>query len=245
MTPAPPPPSTEKPDDRDAAYLLATPTIDSEHPAIEALVRRLAPPGGRNQTATAIALFDFVRDQIRYDPYYPFYHLAYYRASTILAAGRGYCVSKAALLCALGRAAGIASRLGFADVRNHLATRQLIEMLGTDIFTWHGFVEFYLDGRWVKATPTFNAELCERFDVAPLSFNGKDDAIFHQYNRGRQTFMHYLKFHGHFPDIPLDQILAGWRTHYGKARVDQWVALHERGNGFKPQAFNHEEPLDR
>lgn len=245
MTPVPPPPPTEKPDDRDAAYLLATPTIDSNHPAIEALVRRLAPPGSRDQRATAIALFDFVRDQIRYDPYYPFYHLAHYRASTILAAGRGYCVSKAVLLCAMGRAAGIASRLGFADVRNHLATRQLIEMLGTDIFTWHGFVEFYLDGRWVKATPTFNAELCERFDVAPLSFNGKDDAIFHPYNRGRQTFMHYLKFHGHFPDIPLDQILAGWRTHYGKARVDQWVALHERGNGFKPQAFNHEEPLDR
>ena len=244
MTPAPPPRPKAQADHGDAAYLRATPTIDCDHPAIEALVRRLAPADGRNQAAAATALFDYVRDQIRYDPYCPFYRLAHYRASTILAHGRGYCVSKAVLLCALGRAAGIASRLGFADVRNHLATPQLLEMLGTDIFTWHGFVEFYLDGRWVKATPTFNAELCERFDVAPLSFNGRDDAIFHPYNRSRQSFMRYLKFHGHFADIPLDQILAGWRTHYGQARVGHWVALHESGKGFKPDAFHHE-ALDR
>jgi transglutaminase-like putative cysteine protease len=232
------------PDDVDATYLLATPTIDSDHPSIKEQVERLAPSRHRRPRESAIALFDFVRDQIRYDPYYPFYRREHYRASAILSDGRGYCVSKAALLCALARAAGIATRLGFADVRNHLATRQLIEMMGTDIFTWHGFVEFYLHGSWVKATPTFNAELCQRFDVAPLSFNGIDHAIFHQYNRSRHSFMRYLKFHGHFADIPLDQILTAWQSHYGRARVAQWIALHEGGNGFKPDAFDKEEPLD-
>ena len=36
-----------------------------------------------------------------------------------------------------------------------------------DLFVFHGFTEFWLAGRrWVKATPAFNIELCERFGVA-------------------------------------------------------------------------------
>lgn len=226
-----------------SAYLAATETIDADHPSIRATVAQLAPAAASGLRETAVALYNFVRDDIRYDPYYPFYRPAHYRASSILASRRGYCVSKAALLCALGRAAGIPTRLGFADVRNHLATRQLIKMLGTDIFTWHGFVEFYLNGCWVKATPTFNAELCERFDVPPLAFNGKDDAIFHAYNRRRQSFMQYLKFHGDFVDIPLDKIMKAWQSQYGKKRVAQWIELHERGIVFNGRRFDHEDPL--
>ena len=65
---------------------------------------------------TAIALFDWVRDEIRYDPYTAMDPRERYRATAILERGSGYCVQKAVLLAALGRAAGIPSRLGFADV---------------------------------------------------------------------------------------------------------------------------------
>jgi len=48
-----------------------------------------------------VALYYAVRDGIWYDPYYPFYLPEHYRASNVLKSGRGYCVCKASLLCAL------------------------------------------------------------------------------------------------------------------------------------------------
>ena len=72
-------------------------------------------------------------------PYYPFYLPEHYRASNILKSGRGFYISKAALLCALERACGIPSRVGFATVRNHLATQKLIDFIGSDLFVYHGY----------------------------------------------------------------------------------------------------------
>ena len=158
-------------------YLDPTPIIDSDHQSIIDYATETI--GEITDTVQrVIKLYYAVRDGIWYDPYYPFYLPEHYRASNVLKSGRGYCVCKASLLCALGRACGIPSRVGFADVRNHLATRQLIEFLGSDLFVYHGFVEFYLKGKWVKATPAFNRELCERHSVAPLEFNGREDSIF-------------------------------------------------------------------
>ena len=91
------------------------------------------------------------------------------------------------MLCALGRAAGVPSRIGFATVKNHLATRRRIDFLGSD---------FFLDGQWVKATPAFNVELCDRFGVAQLEFDGRSDAIFHSFNAQDKPFMEYRAQHG-------------------------------------------------
>ena len=136
---------------------------------------------------------------------------------------RGFCISKVSLLCALGRACNIPSRAGFATVRNHLATPKLIEFLGSDLFVYHGFTEFYLDGKWVKATPAFNVELCNKHNVIPLEFNGREDSIFQAYNMQKQMFMEYLEFHGIYADIPVDVILAAWKKAYGKERVRKWI----------------------
>jgi len=117
-----------------------------------------------------VKLYYAVRDGIRYDPYYPFYLPEHYRASNVLKSGRGYCVCKASLLCALGRACGIPTRVGFADVRNHLASAQLLEMMGTDLFVYHGFMQFYLEGNGSWPPLRFNKELCQKHRVAPLEF---------------------------------------------------------------------------
>src|SRR5690606_31207041 len=127
-------------------------------------------------------LYYIVRDRFLYDPYSVDLSDEGMRASTVIARGRGYCVTKAALMAAAARAAGIPARLGFADVRNHLATKRLLDMLGTDIFYYHGYVELWLDGKWVKATPAFNIELCDKFRVRPLEFDGRTDSIFHPYD---------------------------------------------------------------
>ena len=40
--------------------------------------------------------------------------------------------------------------------------------MGTDLFAFHGFNEFFLDDTWVKATPAFNLSLCEKFGLRPV-----------------------------------------------------------------------------
>jgi transglutaminase-like putative cysteine protease len=144
-----------------------------------------------------------------------------------LASGRGYCVCKASLLCALGRSLGIPSRVGFATVRNHLATRQLIEFIGSDLFVYHGYTDFFLEGKWVKATPAFNKELCVRHRVAPLEFNGREDSIFQPFNQENNRFMEYLDFFGTYDDIPVEEIVRAWEEAYGRDRVRGWIAGFE------------------
>lgn len=224
-----------------AEYLAPTDIIDCDHPRVADFARRTAAGAEDTMATRAVRLYYAVRDGIWYDPYLPFYRPEHYRASHVLERGRAFCIGKAVLLCALGRACGIPSRLGFADVRNHLATRQLLEFLGSDLFVFHGYTEFFLDGKWVKATPAFNTELCRRHRVKPLEFNGCEDSIFQPFNEDRQFFMEYVKDHGTFADLPMEQILAAMKTTYGEARVRQWISDYETGDGRTGRRFDSEE----
>ena len=68
----------------------------------------------------------------------------------------------------------------------------------------HGYVEIYLNDKWVKATPAFNKTLCERLDVAPLEFDGINDSLFQAYDTsGKVEFMEYLEDYGTFDYVPL------------------------------------------
>lgn len=203
-------------------YLESTDIIDSNHPDILAFVDEVA-GNAPDPVDKAVRLYHAVRDGIRYDPYYPFHLPVHYRASVVLKGRRGFCVPKVSLLCAAGRACGIPARAGFATVRNHLATRQLLEYMGSDLFVFHGFTEFFLEGKWVKATPAFNRELCERFGVPPLEFNGREDSIFQASAGGHGKFMEYVEFYGIYADIPVLAIVEGFKKAYGEKRVQGWI----------------------
>jgi transglutaminase-like putative cysteine protease len=196
-------------------YLEPTSIIDSDHPLVKDYAIRVAGET-KDLVDLAVKLYLSVRDGIRYDPYSPFLLPEHYRASYVIERGRSFCIPKASLLCALGRVCGIPSRVGFATVRNHLATKQLIEYLGSDLFVYHGFVEFYLEDRWVKCTPAFNRELCEKYGVAPLEFDGLTDSLFHEYNSENKRYMEYVEFLGTFDDIPVSEILIGFKQAYGE-----------------------------
>jgi transglutaminase-like putative cysteine protease len=224
----------------DDKYLAPTSIIDSDHERVRDFAAT-AIGAEKNPVEQAVRLYYAVRDGIWYDPYYAFYLPEHYRASNILKSGRGYCVCKAALLCALGRTGGIPSRLGFATVRNHLATKQLLEFLGSDLFVYHAFTEFYLEAKWVKATPAFNIELCRKHDVPPLEFNGREDSIFQPYNLRKKEFMEYVADHGTYADLPLDVILRAWEETYGKERVKRWIELHEESGGNSISDFAKED----
>jgi transglutaminase-like putative cysteine protease len=230
-------------DETDEKYLLPTAIIDSDHERVIRFALDTTEHCRDELLEKAVALYYAVRDGIWYDPYYPFYLPEHYRASNVLKSGRGFCVCKASLLCAVGRACGIPSRVGFADVRNHLATRQLIDMMGSDLFVYHGFTEFYLEGKWVIATPAFNIELCRKHKVVPLEFNGREDSIFQAYNLEKKQFMDYVAYHGSYGDIPVEQIVAAWEAAYGKERVRLWINQFEQSEGRSGKDFYSEEPV--
>ena len=185
----------------EASYLEPATFIDSDAADVREFARA-ATRGVDDDIARAIALYQAVREAVIYDPYVDVSDPACYRASAVLAAGRGYCVGKASLLAAAARAAGVPARVGYADVRNHMTSPRLYEALGTDIFHWHSYADLYLDGRWVKASPTFNSTLCGRFGVAPLDFDGGADALLQAYDGEGRTFMQYEVLHGSFHDVP-------------------------------------------
>jgi transglutaminase-like putative cysteine protease len=222
-------------------YLNPTSIIDSDSKIIIDYAMSVIKDADDDPISKAIHLYYAVRDGIWYDPYIPFYRPEHYRSSNVLKRGRAFCIGKAGLLCAVGRACGIPTRLGFADVHNHLATQQLVDYLGSDIFSYHGFMEFFLDGKWVKATPAFNKELCRRAKVTPLEFNGRDDSIFQPYNEEKKLFMEYIADHGTAADIPVDQIVEAWKTTYGHERVRQWIASFEKSGGKRNRKFENED----
>ncbi len=205
-------------------YLSSTAIIDSDHPRIQEYARRTIGESS-DRVERAVKLYLAVRDGIRYNPYSPFHLPEHYQASRVLERGQSFCVPKVSLLCALGRVCGIPSRVGFATVKNHLATKQLIDFLGSNVFVYHGFVEFHLEGKWVKATPAFNQELCARHMVEPLEFNGREDSLFHPFNRDNDKYMEYVEYHGIYADIPIDAILTAWKKAYGKSRVEGWIEM--------------------
>ena len=224
-------------------YLMPTAIIDSNHTIITDFVKKSIGQMTFEPVEIAVSLYDAVRDNIWYDPYSPFHLPEHYRASGILQKGKGYCVAKATLLCALARACGIPSRVGFATVINHLATEQLIKHIGSNRFVYHGFTEFLLNGNWVKASPAFNKELCERFEVPPLEFDGRNDAIFQTYNSQNKPFMEYIEYHGSYADIPVETIVSAWRSAYGSDRVQKWIDAFERTGGAPIRDFDTEKIL--
>jgi hypothetical protein len=196
-----------------APYLAPTWFVDSDAPEIVALANEIAGNGG-DDVERACRLFYAVRDGFRYTAYNLDLEREALRATHVLASGKGWCVSKSVLLAALCRASGIPCRLGYANVRNHMATKKLLDFLGTDIFYYHGYNEVYLRGKWVKATVAFNRGLCEKARLAPLDFDGLHDSIYHPFDLAGHRHMEYLHFYGAFADVPYDDLIATFAEKY-------------------------------
>ncbi|MFH0781150.1 MAG: transglutaminase family protein [Pseudomonadota bacterium] len=219
-------------------YLRPTFFLDFDNSEVATFAESLC---SSNMTVTekAITLYYAVRDQIKYNPYDLRYSQTAMKASDVLKKQSGYCVAKAVLLAAVGRQQGIPCRLGFADVTNHLSTARLRDMMGTDLFVYHGYTEMYLNDAWVKATPAFNLSLCSKFGVVPLEFDGIQDSIFHAHDVHGHKHMEYVRDHGHFADLPFELIFAAYGSayprffeHYGSGQTHDFAteAEQEAGN---------------
>ena len=196
----------------DSAYLAPSLYMDFNSPEVAGFVANYAK--GRTDKEIAISLYYAVRDGFWYDPYHVNMSHKALKASSMIERGSGYCVEKANFLAAVARACNIPARLGFAIVRNHIGTEKLQEILRSDLFVFHGYTELYIDGQWVKATPAFNKELCERFNVTPLEFDGEHDSVFQEYDAQGNKHMEDLHDYGIFAEVPRELMVDELKKHY-------------------------------
>lgn len=199
------------PDPQTPAHTAPTWFVDSDSAEVGALVKEVLAEAGvdrDDQQGAAVVLFTAVRDRIRYNPYDVSIEPEAFRASAVATSESNWCVPKAVLYTAALRHAGVPARLAFADVRNHLTSERLREAMGTDVFVWHGYTELYLDGRWLKASTAFNVELCERFGVKVLDFDGTSDALLHPFDEAGHRHMEYVADRGVYDDLPHEQIIT-------------------------------------
>jgi len=194
-------------------YLVATEYLDAAHPAILNKAQELTAHIGEKR-GQAVALFHYVRDSFPYKIIYEIPDRDYFKASVTLARGEGFCMPKSVLLAALARAAGIPSRLHFADIRNHILPPTTTERLKTDVMAYHTFVELFLDGKWVKATPSFDLKFCERFNLVPVEFDGARDAMLYHLDRSGRVHIEYIADYGVRAEFPIDEVIRAFRRVY-------------------------------
>ena len=207
-------------DNDPAKFRHATYYMNFDHPAVRDFAADRV-RGAATDIDKAVRLFYAVRDEIRYDPYSLRFGPEYFQASYTVEKKLGWCVAKGVLMGAACRSAGLSARPGYADVRNHLASPRLLELMGTDIFSYHGYVEVWLGGRWVKATPVFDKALCSRFKVVPQEFDGTEDSLFQQFAADGRRHMEYVKDHGPYDDLPLQEIMDDFTWRYPKYMTRQ------------------------
>lgn len=194
-------------------YLKPTEFLDSDHSGVREFAERHTVGAGSDRER-AVMLYYAVRDGFQYDPYLLDLRRDSMKASSLLKKTRGYCIEKALLLAATARASGVPSRLSFYNVRNHIATDRLAQVLEKDYLVFHGAAEMFVDGKWVKATPAFNKRLCDFLGVDAIEFDGTSDAIFQEYDREGNVFMEYLHDYGTFDDMPYQMFLDELDRHY-------------------------------
>lgn len=214
--------------DIDPAWLASTEFLDADSDDVGEFVERaIARVADRDDPVeVAVAVFHAVRDGIRYDPYDTSRDRDAYKASSVARSSANWCVPKSVLLTAAARRCGIPARLGFADVRNHLTSEKLSATMGTDVFHWHGYSELLLGGRWLRVSSAFNIELCERFGVKVLEFDGTDHALMHPFDQAGNRHMEYVLERGSYDDLPLDTLLADFARLY-----PGWAGEAEDGVG--------------
>lgn len=198
-------------------YTEETFHFDLSNEKIQNAVTFLNSEGALTEKEFAVKAYLYVRDNW---PYYPYRFSLInedWRASELIAHKRGHCIDKVVILIAILRAVHIPARLGLAKVKNHIAVDQIVEKFGSDVLVPHGYIEIYLDSKWIKATPAFNKELCELLNVHPLEFDGETDSVFQEFDKnGNQEFMQYLQDYGTFNEVPLPFMFQLMKEHYPK-----------------------------
>lgn len=172
--------------------------------------------GLKTDKEKAIALFYWVRDKIKYNIMGFYMRKNNFKASITIRRMNGFCVSKAILLSTLARAVGIPAKLHIVDIINHLVPKRIVELMGTNVFYFHGYSELYLNGKWVKATPVFDKNTALKAGFLPMvEFDGENDGLLAPYDVNGNIFVEYVGDRGVYIDFPYDEIEIEFNKNYG------------------------------
>lgn len=205
--------------------LAATWFIDADNEAIRQRSRQVAGQG--DSTAHATRLFRHVRDEIHYE-FRAKLSRGEYRASGVLANGKGFCVQKAVLLCALLRAADVPAALVLCDLKDFTLPPRIRDALGTDTMFHHGLNAIHLEGRWLLADASLSPDVVERKRYRRVDFDGTDDALFPATTIDGTPHAEVVRFHGLYADVPFEQMMEAFMGAYANADLQALAKLGYR-----------------
>lgn len=203
--------------------LGATWFIDLTAPAIQRVATSLdfeALPDAER----AMKVFRFVRDQIRYQ-FMAKATPGEYVATRTLADGQGFCVQKAVLACALGRAVGVPTAIVLADLRDRSLPERVVEAIGTDVMFHHGLNAFYVGGAWRIADASLSEDLVIRKRYRQVDFDGTEDAVLAPTTLDGRPHAEYRTIHGIYADLPFEQMARAFELAYANADRHKLSAL--------------------
>jgi hypothetical protein len=202
--------------------LRPTDHLDYNSPTVQEFVARTVTDPDEDPVGKAVRLYYAVRDGILYDVYGTDLSREGMTASAVLERGTGFCIHKSLVYAAALRAVGIPSRLYYGDVRNHLASPRLRELVGGDVFRFHALTSVRLNDKWVLSTPVFNKTLCRLYRIKPLDFDGTEDSLYHPFDQDGRQHMEFLYRHGEFDDFPYDLVVGGIREAHPRLFESQY-----------------------
>lgn len=206
-----------------AQCLDPTEFLDSDSASVKALAQ------ARGDTVqNAVRLFEHVRDEIQYE-FRAKLTKDEYRASRVLVDGKGFCVQKAVLLCALLRAAQIPSALVLCDLKDYTLPMRIVQAMGTDTMFHHGLNAIHLNGRWLLADASLSPDVVERKRYRRVDFDGEDDALFPKTTLAGAAHAEVVRFHGMYTDLPYNQMVGAFMAAYAQADL---AALARMGYRF-------------
>ena len=197
-------------------YLQPTEFLDFDKSRVSKQAKEIT-KGLKTDKEKAIALFYWVRDQIKYNMYtYNPRNGANLKASVTLRRHNGFCMSKAVLLSTFARAVGIPARIHMIDIVNHKIPNWIEELMGTRTFHCHGYSELFFNGKWRKLTPVFDKETAIKAGYVPtVEFDGVNNALLASHDDEGNPFLEYQKDYGFYSDVPLDEIRKIFSKNYG------------------------------
>lgn len=190
-----------------ADALGATEVIDSDHPVVRALAERVS-EGADDEPA---ALFDWVRDEIRYDMGPVLHDRSDWTASQTIERGYGFCQQKAGLLAALLRARGIPAGVGIEELLDHKIPPRFAAHMGGQQIPLHGYTIAFVDGQWRRLDATLDSALCRRKGYRLVDYQPGADRILPETDLAGAPHFEHLGEVGRWPEFPaeiIDRTLA-------------------------------------
>lgn len=209
-----------------AASSAATDVIDSDHEAIRAMSAKLTACAADDADRVK-TLFEWVRDEIRYDMGPVLSRRSDWTASLTLERGYGFCQQKAVLLAALLRAVEIPSGIGIEELLDHKIPAHFATYMGGQHIPLHGYTLAFVDGAWQRIDATLDSALCERKRYRVVQYAPGADRQLPATDLDGKPHVEHLAVLGEWSDLP-DEI------------VSQTVALpYLQDTGFLKMASKH------